>query len=464
MAAAEEVERTTRALRGAPGGGTAELLCARAAALLATAKSLRARPAALSERHAMNGHDPTHLARLALRDAEKAAAAAPDDLRPLLHKANALVVLERTAEALEALLEGMSLDPTDADIRRALAELDAQAEGGEPAVAAAAGTDKRRKLDRRAALDELDCTLCSELLYEPTTLSCGHSFCRRCLAQALDHRQRCPVCRTVVFLSPSVPLPVSVTLQALICRLCPDETAARREEIQAALPSSAASSTNTLPMFVMTAMVPGQAIALNIFEPRYRLMIRRCLEGNRRLGMIGVDQSTGDMLSHGCEAEIVEADPMPDGRFSIELLGKGVFRVLSADEQDGYRVAKVERLEDGPLSGEDVERARRISAAVDDTLSDMRSRLGEGDVHRLEAFVQRLGPRPDHESETSSFVWWIARTLDEEQRAALLTAASLPERLSALESVHVIGSPGAGAAGGEEGTDPSGPARRCTVM
>lgn len=31
-------------------------------------------------------------------------------------------------------------------------------------------------------------------------------------------------------------------------------------------------------------------MALNIFEPRYRLMVRRCMEGNRRFAMGTVDR------------------------------------------------------------------------------------------------------------------------------------------------------------------------------
>ena len=35
-------------------------------------------------------------------------------------------------------------------------------------------------------------------------------------------------------------------------------------------------------------------MALNIFEPRYRLMVRRCMEGSRRLGMAIVTTGTGE--------------------------------------------------------------------------------------------------------------------------------------------------------------------------
>ena len=37
----------------------------------------------------------------------------------------------------------------------------------------------------------------------------------------------------------------------------------------------------------------GEKMALNIFEPRYRLMVRRCMEGSRRLGMAIVSTGTG---------------------------------------------------------------------------------------------------------------------------------------------------------------------------
>ena len=34
-------------------------------------------------------------------------------------------------------------------------------------------------------------------------------------------------------------------------------------------------------------------MSLNIFEPRYRLLVRRCMEGSRRFGMVGYDHELG---------------------------------------------------------------------------------------------------------------------------------------------------------------------------
>lgn len=137
----------------------------------------------------------------------------------------------------------------------------------------------------RDVLELLECTVCTELLLDPVTTSCGHTFCRACLRQSMDHNTRCPVCRTVLLLNHSAQLPVNVTLAALMSKLLPEAMKARRDkadEDAAAVGGRTAGDDDlegNLPMFVMDVMLPGQAMQLNIFEPRYRLLIRRCMEG-----------------------------------------------------------------------------------------------------------------------------------------------------------------------------------------
>ena len=47
-----------------------------------------------------------------------------------------------------------------------------------------------------------------------------------------------------------------------------------------------------LPIFVCTLVCPGLHCPLHVFEPRYRLMIRRCIEnGSKRFGMCCPDES-----------------------------------------------------------------------------------------------------------------------------------------------------------------------------
>ena len=60
-------------------------------------------------------------------------------------------------------------------------------------------------------------------------------------------------------------------------------------------------------------MLPaGEKMELNIFEPRYRLLVRRCMEGNRRFGMATVNQRS-QLSAVACQCEILECLPLPDG-------------------------------------------------------------------------------------------------------------------------------------------------------
>ncbi|XP_062388698.1 E3 ubiquitin-protein ligase TRIM35-like [Sardina pilchardus] len=55
--------------------------------------------------------------------------------------------------------------------------------------------------------EDLSCSVCCDVFQEPVLLSCGHSFCRKCLSfhwSSSPGRRRCPVCRRS---SPQEPVP-----------------------------------------------------------------------------------------------------------------------------------------------------------------------------------------------------------------------------------------------------------------
>ena len=76
----------------------------------------------------------------------------------------------------------------------------------------------------------------------------------------------------------------------------------------------------------------GEEMSLNIFEPRYRLLIRRCLEGSRKFGMATINRSH-ELNTIACEVEIQECQAAPDGRFLIDIVGSRRFRVARSWEQ-----------------------------------------------------------------------------------------------------------------------------------
>lgn len=53
---------------------------------------------------------------------------------------------------------------------------------------------------------EFICGCCSDLLVQPTTLTCGHSFCRLCLAQwyIQSSKRTCPFCQQAYLGCPKV--------------------------------------------------------------------------------------------------------------------------------------------------------------------------------------------------------------------------------------------------------------------
>jgi hypothetical protein len=137
---------------------------------------------------------------------------------------------------------------------------------------------------------EFECTVCLNLLFDPTTTICGHSFCKACFQSCMASRSKCPVCRHVIHCTnPSTNVSLAKLLQAVF----PLRYAAREREHAAlrrqATPSPAhpqsshptnfpaPTATAVLPMFVLDPMLPGQRIFLNVFETRYRNMLRRCL-------------------------------------------------------------------------------------------------------------------------------------------------------------------------------------------
>ncbi|MEX0891313.1 MAG: LON peptidase substrate-binding domain-containing protein [Gemmatimonadota bacterium] len=95
-----------------------------------------------------------------------------------------------------------------------------------------------------------------------------------------------------------------------------------------------------LPLFILpVVLLPGTLMPLHVFEPRYRQMVARCLEGDKRFGVLYHDaQRLGDFQIQigrvGCVAEILGFQPLPDGRSVILARGVARFRVLDGIESD----------------------------------------------------------------------------------------------------------------------------------
>ncbi|QPH12753.1 hypothetical protein C2857_005039 [Epichloe festucae Fl1] len=215
--------------------------------------------------------------------------------------------------------------------------------------------------------NETDCQVCYALLHDPFTTGCGHTFCRPCLHRTLDHSHRCPICRRTLAMNPLLNpelCPSNERIIRLTELFWPEEKLAREEAVAAEI--AARHEDLDLPLFVCTLAFPAMPTFLHIFEPRYRLMIRRALEGNRTFGMVLPKRPRDHTDRHfhqlGTLLRIINAQFYPDGRSLIETVGLTRFRVVRHGEVDGYTVAKTERIDDVSLEEEEAMEAAEAAA------------------------------------------------------------------------------------------------------
>ncbi|KAF1842445.1 ATP-dependent protease-like protein [Cucurbitaria berberidis CBS 394.84] len=225
---------------------------------------------------------------------------------------------------------------------------------------------------RDVALKEMDCLVCYNLMLDPMTTTCGHTFCRRCLARAMDHSSICPFCRRGLHVPASLQNQSSnSTLNSILNALCPDLVTARAAALRAE--EQAGDDVLSTPLFICTLSLPAMPTFLHVFEPRYRLMMRRVIEGNRQFGMVMYNRThaaQGDLgatqfLEYGTLLEIVNYELLRDGRSFIETRGVGRFQVKAHGMLDGYNVSRIERVEDVSLAEEGALEQRETTMARD---------------------------------------------------------------------------------------------------
>src|ERR1700742_429034 len=101
-----------------------------------------------------------------------------------------------------------------------------------------------------------------------------------------------------------------------------------------------------IPLFPLDIfLLPSMALPLHIFEPRYKIMIARCLNETIEFGMaLAADQSIAGV---GCTAEVIhKVRDFPDGRMDIVVEGRSVFRLIEVNEEKEYYQGQVEYLVD----------------------------------------------------------------------------------------------------------------------
>lgn len=101
-----------------------------------------------------------------------------------------------------------------------------------------------------------------------------------------------------------------------------------------------------IPLFPLNVVLfPGEHLPLHIFEPRYRRMVRECMDSESPFGMLLA--LPDGIVRVGCTAEILNvAKRYDDGRMDILTTGRHPFRIVELFNEDPLLEGSIDYLED----------------------------------------------------------------------------------------------------------------------
>ncbi|KAI0375682.1 hypothetical protein BV20DRAFT_959699 [Pilatotrama ljubarskyi] len=304
--------------------------------------------------------------------------------------------------------------------------------------------DPQARLEKEL-LSELTCEICFGLLWQPLTTPCQHTFCTRCLFRSLDHSQSCPLCRQKL---PGYDYfqqhPCNKVILAIILRAFPEAYAERGATIEAEERDARLDT----PVFVCQLSFPGMPTMLHFFEPRYRLMLRRCLDSPHPcFGMIPPPRaapsasaggsSTGN--DYGTMLAIRNVQMLPDGRSLVETWGTWRFRIMERGTLDGYMVARIERIEDYEEELDDGAVGTE-NATEDDRSADAARSQAEESARQSPSGDHSVGTHLAPAREEEQFEAAVRAELEDATTAAQGASSSVPgSRPGAIQASSSMG-------------------------
>jgi Lon protease-like protein len=123
-----------------------------------------------------------------------------------------------------------------------------------------------------------------------------------------------------------------------------------------------------IPLFPLnTVLFPGMRLPLNIFEERYKLLLKRCLDETLPFGVVLIrkGQEAGgpaEPYDVGTTARILSVEETDDGRYLIAIEGDVRFRIDEQLHRYPYIQAKVSPLpyEAGPVDADLIDEVREL--------------------------------------------------------------------------------------------------------
>ena len=220
-------------------------------------------------------------------------------------------------------------------------------------------------VSRDELLALLECSVCLSMLCEPITIACGHTFCRRCLVNSLKrHKKKCPSCRAVCHTSAEDADENSI-LKSIVTTLNPELYKQRLAETEA----EKIRWDRTLPIFYYNSPVlPGGKLFLHLFEPRYKLMMQRIVNGSRQFAYVpNFTNYQGRVGDVAIVAVLQEVEFFSDGRCQLEASLTTRNRIIECFEEagtGGLDFCRLQEFSDEPVEAGDRDQCDKLLIEV----------------------------------------------------------------------------------------------------
>lgn len=186
-----------------------------------------------------------------------------------------------------------------------------------------------------------------------------------------------------------------------------------------------------IPLFPLgTVLLPGSALELRIFEPRYLALIEACLASKRGFGVVHIEQG-GEALREpdarqpsispvGCHVQIIDRIALPAGHLMIRILAGRRFEVLVTEEQP-------DRLLRGRVAWLEDEEVGAIPSQFDRLVRILGDAMGENPQMEPEINLR----------DANQVSWWLTRlrVQDVACRQQILTLNSPLDRLRRIDEL-----------------------------
>ena len=181
-----------------------------------------------------------------------------------------------------------------------------------------------------------------------------------------------------------------------------------------------------LPLFPLNVVLyPGMQFPIRVFEDRYKLMVKKCLESDQSFGVVLIKSGKevgGSAVPYdvGTVAKITGVVPEEEGCMTLSVCGERVFRILKIQRITPYMIAKVSVFSPAVDSNEKLlNLSSRVSQHFRTYISLLASLKGV-DVPKFEL---------DDDPQRLSYMVASGMVVSEQKKQGLLEASSLEDRL-----------------------------------